>query len=259
MMIFDCNVHPTVSGTWSDGRAIGNFQEIQRKLIDENFCGAAAVGLPGIGLYDDLSFISHCRDWNWAPIAAWLGCDQNEIVNHIEKLKNLGYFGIKVHPRMMGFMPEEDILVEIFNAASRHDLRVLFCTYPCHSAHDFKPIDILSLLQTALHKAPDVALMLMHSGGYELLRYVEFARANPQITLDLSFTLMKYKGSSVDLDIAFAFQNFDQRIVIGSDYPDYGFRDVRVRFENLSVNLSQEKCENIAWRNASKFFAIGLT
>ena len=256
MKIFDCNVHPTIDGTWSDGRLVCDFQVIQGKLLDEKFCGAAAVGLPGIGSYDDQSFISHCNKSKFIPIAAWLSCDRRQVRSNIERLKIMGFCGVKIHPRMMGSMPSESELGEIFSAANDTNLRVLFCTYPCHSAQNFNPVDILSLLQSAMKNTPNLPIMLMHSGGFELLRYIEFARANPNVLLDLSFTLMKYAGSSVDLDIAFAFQNFDKRIVIGSDYPEYNFRDVRLRFEKFSFDLVEEKRENIAWRNAFKFFNI---
>ena len=53
----------------------------------------------------------------------------------------------------------------------------------------------------------------------------------PNVLLDLSNTLLRYQGSSLDRDIAWLFRSFDRRICIGSDYPDYEPGQLRARFE----------------------------
>ena len=87
-----------------------------------------------------------------------------------------------------------------------------------------------------------------------MLRYIEFARANENIVLDLSFTMMKYMRSSLDDDLKFAFRNFDRRIVIGSDAPEFSPQAVASRFDELAEGASESQRENIGWNNAAKFF-----
>ena len=60
-------------------------------------------------------------------------------------------------------------------------------------------------------------MIIVHGGGLEIMRYVELSRFNANILLDLSLVFMKYKNSSIDKDIQFLFESFDQRISIGSD------------------------------------------
>jgi hypothetical protein len=51
--------------------------------------------------------------------------------------------------------------------------------------------------------------------------------------LDLSMTMMRYKGSSIELDIKFLFENLDERICIGSDFPEYSIQKTKERFIEL--------------------------
>jgi hypothetical protein len=103
----------------------------------------------------------------------------------------------------------------------------------------------------AVAGAPGLRMVLLHGGTVELLRYAEAIRSNRNLLLDLSFTLNRYAGSSLDQDITYLFRTFDQRICIGSDYPDYAPAQVRERFEHFAAGLAQDKQDNIGWRNIS--------
>jgi len=96
----------------------------------------------------------------------------------------------------------------------------------------------------------------MHGGDVQVLRYSELVRFNETLLLDLSFTMMKYRGSSIDTDLAYLFRKFDQRICIGTDHPEYSHEDLRERFDHLCAGLPSEKVENIASRNLKVFLGV---
>jgi len=66
-------------------------------------------------------------------------------------------------------------------------------------------------------------------------------------------TIMKYAGSSLDADLSFLFREFDRRICIGSDHPEYSHQDLRTRFEGFASAIARDKAENIAFRNIMAF------
>ena len=76
--------------------------------------------------------------------------------------------------------------------------------------------------------------------------------------LDLSLTLCKYAGSSLDMDIQFLFKSFDRRVCIGSDHPEIRLSQVRERFNHFAANTAKEKAENIAYKNILSFTEIKL-
>jgi len=82
---------------------------------------------------------------------------------------------------------------------------------------------------------------------------MEICRPYQNVLLDLSFKLCRYEGSSVDLDIRYLFQNFDQRICVGSDNPQFSLAQFRRRFDELTAGLDREKSLNAAHRNLRSF------
>jgi predicted TIM-barrel fold metal-dependent hydrolase len=65
---------------------------------------------------------------------------------------------------------------------------------------------------------------------------------------------MRYARSSVDADIRFMVQNLDQRMSLGSDFPEYTPAEALARFAVLTEGLPERKRENVAWRNLAALF-----
>jgi hypothetical protein len=80
----------------------------------------------------------------------------------------------------------------------------------------------------------------------------------PQILFDISFTLMRYRGSSVDADLGWLFEGFSNRTCIGTDHPEFGHAEVRVRFEELSARATSEAARNIGGLNLARFLGVDL-
>ena len=62
-------------------------------------------------------------------------------------------------------------------------------------------------------------------------------------------TIIRYKGSSIDADIKYLLKNLDERICIGSDYPEYSLNELKTRFKELSMGISLKKKQNIFYKN----------
>jgi hypothetical protein len=98
--------------------------------------------------------------------------------------------------------------------------------------------------------------VLAHGGVTELLKYADLVRFAPQLLLDLSFTIMKYAGSSLDLDLAYVIKNLDQRVCVGTDFPEFDHAALRKRFEALTRGLPAAKIRNAASENIRSFLGI---
>jgi hypothetical protein len=88
------------------------------------------------------------------------------------------------------------------------------------------------------------------------MEFSELVRHFPNALLDLSFTILKYAGSSVDLDLEYLFTKFDRRICIGSDFPEFNLSDLRFRFDELSKNCTELQSNNIAFQNLERFILM---
>ena len=74
------------------------------------------------------------------------------------------------------------------------------------------------------------------------------------LVLDLSFTVLRYAGSSLDQDIRFLCRALDQRVTVGSDFPEYVPSEVIARMEKLGQDMDQEKLKNVMRRNLDAIF-----
>jgi predicted TIM-barrel fold metal-dependent hydrolase len=251
--LFDANAHPALA---IPGR-IKTFPIFEKKLADAGFFGACAVGLPHEQGFEHREFLAACRAReNLFPVAAWPNVPSRQVEAQLAELSAMGYRAVKIHPRLSGLSVRDPRFAQTLRLAAAADLIVFFCGYQFAADSALHPVDPLPWLLEAVAGAPTLRLVLLHGGTVEILRYAESIRMKPNVLLDLSNTLQRYEGSSLDQDIAWLFRTFDRRICIGTDYPDYEPAQLRVRFEALTNGLPVDKCENIGWKNIVKFLGI---
>jgi len=262
--IFDSLTHPMPNGRWLDSSPqIGNStSQLLTNMASANVNWALAVGMGGgIGGYDERTYASFIRNSseNIFPVA-FAEFDSigrpADVIGYLRQIRNLGYVGIKIHPRISNIDYSNRFLVPLIAEANQQGLLVLLCTYFWSSnklSCGCCPEQLLSLLC----EIPEERIILLHGGGVRLLEVAEIVRLFPNAILDLSFTICKYAGSSIDADIRYLFRTFDRRICVGSDSPEFGLTFLRNRFDHFSEGLDDEKVANIAHLNLMK--CIGIT
>ncbi len=257
--LFDSHGGATLDGAWLDGRPGQTFADLRQAMTEAGFIGGLIQGLPGVGGYDHREFaeatLACQRLW---PVAAWDGSEAETTDTQMAALKAMGFVGVHAHPRAAGVGPDEPRFHALLRSAAAAGLPVFYCTYQFADVDAGLPVDPLPHLAAALRQAPDARLVLLHGGTVEVLRYAEFTRANPRVLLDLSFTLMRYAGASIDADLGYIFRTLDRRVCIGTDAPEYSPADVRARFEALTAGLPLNKRLNIAGRSLTRFLGLDL-
>jgi len=260
--IFDSLTHPMPNGKWLDKRYENKntLAALKHQMQEANIRWSLAVGMgKNIGEYDEntyAKFITNQAD-NIFPIAYFdypnfRDVDDHMLVTHIKNLVSLGYVGIKLHPRFGHFSFCELQLANIIKRAAEFDLAVLLCTYCWEDSVNSGLSDPFSMMKL-LSRLDGAPVILVHGGGVLLMQYIEIARAFSNVLLDLSLTLCKYVGSSLDLDLKFAFSQFDRRVCVGSDGPEFLSNNLRERFNYLSHGLSEDKLKNIGYKNILAF------
>ncbi len=258
--IFDSLTHPTIDSNWILPKypACASIEPLRQQMAEANIKWAFAVGIKGIGGYEEERYVEMIKETgnsNIFPIAFYHP-DSNKssaIREDLISIKKRGYSGIKLHPRISDFSITEHTST-IIKVANDLGLICMLCTYTYSSnnARKMSP----ELIMDMLSQTDGAKVILMHSGAVRLLEFMEIARVFKNILLDLSFTICKYEESSIDLDIKYMFNKFDQRICIGSDFPQFSLIDLRQRFEYFSEELPVEKLENIAYKNLLNFTKI---
>lgn len=254
--LIDTLAHPTVNGTWLNKKNYNaSIEKLVHELKNSPFTHAFAVGMSGMDGYNHREFANICTEYDELIPIAGINPNQDldQIIDSLEEARDEGFVGIKIHPRFSYMDYEKNYLDIIFKYAIDHDLVVFYCTYPHCKAPNYPEVDPFYSLAKAINSNPDIKLLLIHGGATDILKYAELARFNDNILLDLSLTIMKYPHSSVDCDLKFLFNNFDRKITIGTDWPEYKHKDVYERVLHFSKGVSQDKLDNIFYKNISNF------
>ncbi|MBQ9417291.1 MAG: amidohydrolase family protein [Bacteroidales bacterium] len=262
--IFDSLTHPTLDGNWIMPRYEGNahIDDLLCEMNAYNVSHAFAVGMQGIGAYNEDAYINFIRErsnGSLFPIAYLpfdATADATAIKHHLSAIKRKGYVGVKIHPRISNLYLDNPLLPQAIDDANELGLAVLLCTYLYSPAQSYHINDIANIGELLTKIDTQSKVVLLHGGTIRLLEMMEIVRAFPNALLDLSFTLCKYAGSSLDLDLQFLFKTFDRRICIGSDYPEISLKSLRARFEQFADGLAPEKAENIAYKNLFTFLGL---
>lgn len=260
--IFDSISHPTIDANWilPKYEKASSILDLKGQMQVAGIKKTFAVGMKGIGSYDQAAFMALVKPYKEfiLPIAYFdfnNELTEDKIDTALSNIKSEGFVGIKLHPRFSDFSLTSDLLGYAINRASSIGLVVLLCTYFIHNSGVAAHNNIETLC-TLLTKTTGSRIILLHSGTTHLLDMIDVGRSYKNVLLDMSFTMCKYEGSSIDLDLKYAFKTFDQRICIGSDWPEFSTLKLRNRFEELTEGLSVEKKENIAYKNIENFIEL---
>lgn len=255
--MFDAIAHPTLDGGWLAGRPGMDFDDFELYLGDHGLRGACAVGLPTVGGYEHEEFFRRGSAIKGViPVGALTQIDADSFPGELRTLADIGYTCVKIHPRLLGWEPDVETLSLILRSASDAGLKVMYCSYYFRQVGAMPKVDPFWVLCGALDENPECQMLVVHGGGVRLLEYAELVRHSPELLLDLSLTFTKYQGSSLDLDIGFVLQSFDQRVCFGTDVPDVAVNPTLSRIRHLTENLSEEKASNVLHRNIERFFGL---
>jgi predicted TIM-barrel fold metal-dependent hydrolase len=82
------------------------------------------------------------------------------------------------------------------------------------------------------------------------------ARSRPNVWLDCSHALAWFAGSSLVADFAWCMDRIDERLLYGSDFPEYGLAEYRRRFEEVAA-LAPGLRKELAYGNIRKLVDFG--
>ena len=263
--LFDSLTHPTLDGNWILPRYSGQayIEELLGQMEKYNVRWAFAVGMEGIGGYQIDRFVSMVKETApevLFPIAffSFSNKDRTDLAAQLRSIKDKGYVGIKLHPRIGNIMLDDDCLPFVIDLANEMGLAVLLCTYFYSNKQSCSVNNVAAIGDLLMKVNEKSKVVLLHGGGVRLLEMMEIVRAFPNTLLDLSLTMCKYSGSSLDLDISYMFKMFDRRICVGTDHPEFSHKLLRERFDYFAEGITREKAENIAFRNINSFVDLKI-
>lgn len=251
-MIIDTHLHLDDK---FDGTAQGAARELERQLADAGVAHAIVLQL-------------EVQPWSAEEVAEAISiCPRlHSFINvHPNKgeperilrdgIENLGYIGLKLHPRLQEFSVDDERTVRLVQVAGEMNIPVLIDAFPdgSHLMHGFSPVKYGWLAK----QCPKTRIIWAHMGGHYVLDFMMLAKRLPNVYFDLSYSLLYYQTSSIPGNMIYAMRSmrFD-RIFYGSDYPDRPIApslEMSLQFLR-SGGLTEAELAKIMGRNAQEFF-----
>jgi len=267
--LFDSLTHPMPDGSWLHPRydGINTFATVLAEMAEAGVSRALAVALGSgtVGYHPDTyaNLVKAASDGAGTdvelyPVAYAPVGDEDfmkDLPKHLDSFKAGGYIAVKIHPRISDVDLDAEPIRHVMQAAASVGLPVLLCCYFYGGGAKACKNSVASL-QRLLPDVPNTSIVLLHAGVFRCLEVAELARHHANVLVDLSYTLCKYPGASLDLDLAYLFRHFDQRICVGSDHPEFSMLNLRERFEQFSDGLDVERKERIAYKNLLNFLGL---
>ncbi len=164
--------------------------------------------------------------------------------------------GLKIHPRHQAVTVDDGRAIEIIEWAAERDLPILFDVFPYGSSLDDTATHPLAYLALG-RRLPGLRMILAHAGGYRLMEAFLVAKANPLVYLDLSFTPVYFKGSSVAEDCSFLCKRIPPgRVLYGSDFPYVSFSDSLEAARLYSSKLDASTRSEVMGEGAARLFRL---
>ena len=253
-MIIDAHthVHPEKSG-FGD-KCDASLDNLIRRL-DESKVDKAVI-LPIAPMVSN-AFIGQCCSEYPNKLIGFASVNPLDGFQIIEKLEedvyNYKLKGLKLHPRWQGFSYNDYFKVfRLVQKASQLNIPVLFDAFPYGSSALTN--NILLLINDLAVDLPEAKIIIAHMGGYKLFDALMIAKSNNNIFLDISFTPLYFKDSSIEKDVFFAIKKLgSNRCIYGSDHPQIDLAEslnlARENFDKYSFSIREREdvfCNTIA-------------
>lgn len=253
---FDSLVHATLDGRWPAKAGVdAGAERLLRDMDSVQVDKACLVAVAGLNENADVERIARAHPDRFVPVASVnpreLGAEE-AVRLAVREVRNQGFAGIKLHPRLHDYDAVSPGCLAALREAGENGLPAFVCSlFRRRAVATLNAADTVDRLAKA---APETTMVLLHGGGTEVLNLFELVRMHAHLRLDLSFTLLRYAGSSLDADMRFLVEHLDERLVVGSDYPDYSPAQAFPRFFELTRDLPREKVRRVAHDNLHELF-----
>lgn len=177
--------------------------------------------------------------------------DAEDAFEELERIKELGLHGVKLHPDYQGFMINDRKMDGIYEELGRLELPVTF-----HAGYDCISPDLIHCTPECAREAADrhknTVMIFAHLGGNDLWQQVYdcLAGADGEVYLDTGFT-MACDNSLMEKIIS---KHGSERILFASDCPWESPELIANKIDSLKIPDSAK--ENIFYKNAMRLLKL---
>lgn len=170
--------------------------------------------------------------------------DHPEMEKELDRMKDLGLKGVKLHPDFQHFMLDDENAIRLFAAMAERDLPLLV-----HTGDTRYPYSEPARMARALDRVPGLTAICAHLGGWSVWNDAwRLLAGRENVYVDCCSSLYAMKPE----DAADVIHRYGaDRVFFGTDYPMWSPKEEVARF--MALPLTDEEREMILHRNFERF------
>lgn len=261
-MVFDSLTHVTPDGRWFSTHYDASERRLLKEMDEHGISKAVVVALAE---YIDNDFVlGLCERYadRLVPGASFNPArfsTPNEVKRAARaSLENRPFAVLKLHPRLNRYDPLGPCCLALLEEVASWDrpLPIWLCTFLHYQGANLRK-PLVDTLHDLAGRFPSLKFVFLHAGGANILPLAQAIRDCGNVFLDLSFTLHRYMGSSLELDIKHLLKSFEKRLIFGSDFPEVSLGEAMDDFKALSMDLDKSSRSLVLGGNLTKLLGLG--
>lgn len=171
--------------------------------------------------------------------------DMENMMEEVCRIKTLGLKGIKLHPDCQHFNIDDSRLFPLYEELQGHMPMMI------HLGDEHYDYSHPARLRKVLQNFPELQVCAAHFGGHTMYETAKEYLSDTNCILDISSTLMFLDRETAE---GYVKHYGAERLAFGTDYPVWDPRQEVQRF--LSLHLTEDQQEQIAWKTACRFLNL---
>jgi predicted TIM-barrel fold metal-dependent hydrolase len=182
-------------------------------------------------------------------------CSRSALEN-LQRGHDLGFRGVKLHPRIQHYRPDDASCVALVRRAGELGMPVLLDCFP-DGDWLMAGLDVLQYA-TLAREAPDTKVIVAHAAGHHCLDLLMLAKRVKNLWFDVSYSLLYYRGPVIE-SLFYALESIRyERVLFGTDYPD---RPLKISVESSlalidDFGVTGDARSRLLWKNASELLRL---
>jgi hypothetical protein len=260
-MVFDSLTHVTRDGRWFGAEVNASEGELLRQLDQSGVQRAMVVALADHIENRFVLEVCERHPQRFIPCASFNPAAHIDPADARARLKeeiNGGsYQALKLHPRLNRYDPLDPRCIAVLEElTSIKPLMPIWLDTLFYYRGGTLKKPLVDTVHELVGRFPSLTFVLLHGGGSWILQLAEAIRDCPNAFLDISFTLQRYRASSVAGDLRYLVGAFDRRLIFGSDFPEVNIGSALATFHDIANGISPEKCANVLGGNLNRILGM---
>ncbi len=236
LMIIDAHVNITYNGRWFDTEYDASLERLFDEMDVSGIDQCLLISMPFATNNEYIAEVIEKFPEKFRGLGH-LDFATGNLLGQVGEILSMGLSGVKIHPRMQGIDCNDPRLMKLFNYLDDQQAVVMIDGYYQSNSEKVSLLNLLPFKYDLLAKNyPNVRFIISHMGGHRAFDLFFVAKSNKNVFIDNSHALKYFYGTSLIQDMSWIMDNLDEKIVFGSDFPEYGLSEYLEHFEDITKN-----------------------